>query len=560
MRPIQDHNLAQLLQTLRFTPESKRQKQLDAAEELIALIDPQREYPFEFVFFKITGFSPKETVQPYVLPGELLLHDLRLFVTQLSSRDAQQANEAGERIFTIEALAQHLNVSTKTINRWRKRGLVTRKYIFDDGVKRLGLSDSAVQRFLQTHPELIQQAGQFQRLSEEEKQQVLDLARTLSADTSRSRHQVIAEIAQQTGRAHETIRTLLQQFERDKGSMFLRPAGALSPEQSAELYTLYQQGVPVPQLTQQFHRSRSSIYRIINQRRASALMARKIQYVHSPEFESRDRVQAILHEAIEVPAHDHPLPESLFSPGGETVLPNYLQTLNETPVLNHEQENDLFRKYNCLKFLAIQERPYIDRAHLSSARLSRIESYLSEAEEIERLIVEANLRLVVSIASKHSGAGPHFAELVSKGNYALIKAIQEFDYTTGFHFGKRAALNIAKEYAKVSGKSTELTRTRAQSLANIQRQLRQTTDVGTLERTRHNLIEVIKRELSTREQYVILHHFGLIGSGLRKETQTLKEIGDNLGLTKERIRQIELIALQKLRQCLSSEQFELLTA
>ncbi len=562
MRHIQDNNLAQLLMTLRFTPEAKRQQQLDAAEDLIGLIDPQRDYPYEFVFFKITGFNPKESDGSYLIHGEDLLADLRLFVTQLSSRDVQRVNELGEKVFTIEDLADYLNVSTKTVNRWRKRGLVTRKYLFPDGVKRLGLSDTAVQRFLQAHPDLIQQAGRFNRLSPVEKETVLALARQFAGEPGSSRHQIIARIAQRTGRAHETIRILLQQFERKHPHppLFQRPVGAITPAQATELYTLYKQGTPVPELTRRFHRSRSSIYRIINQRRVSALLARKIQYVHSPEFESQARVQAILQQSIEISPHDHPLPEALFSAGGETVLPNYLQILNETPVLNLEQETALFRQYNCLKFLAIQERPNIDRSHLSSARLNRIESYLAQAEEIERLIVEANLRLVVSIAGKHAGAGTHFAELVSKGNYALIKAIQEFDYTTGFRFSKLASLNIAKEYAKVSGKSTELTRTRAQSLVTIQRQLREATDIGTLERTRHNLINVIRRELSTREQYVILHHFGLIGSGLRKETKTLKEIGDSLGLTKERIRQIELIALQKLRQCLSSEQFELLTS
>jgi RNA polymerase primary sigma factor len=84
-------------------------------------------------------------------------------------------------------------------------------------------------------------------------------------------------------------------------------------------------------------------------------------------------------------------------------------------------------------------------------------------------------------------------------------------------------------------------------------------EVPALERTHQNLAEVIRVELDEREQYVIMHHFGLIGSSIRKNTKTLKQIGDELGLTKERIRQIELTALQKLRQCLSSEQFELLT-
>ena len=59
MRPIASHNLAQLLMQLRFTPEKKRRKQLDAAEELFAIIDKDKEYPFEFVFFRITGFNLK---------------------------------------------------------------------------------------------------------------------------------------------------------------------------------------------------------------------------------------------------------------------------------------------------------------------------------------------------------------------------------------------------------------------------------------------------------------------------------------------------------------------
>jgi len=185
---------------------------------------------------------------------------------------------------------------------------------------------------------------------------------------------------------------------------------------------------------------------------------------------------------------------------------------------------------------------------------------LAEAEAIERTIVGANLRLVVSIASRHSATGPQFAELVSKGNYALITAVQEFDYTKGLRFGKQAALSIAKEYAKASGRSTELSHEKAVSIATIQRQLRQTADIAAIERARQSLTEVIQQELDEREQYIILHHFGLVGSGIRRQVKTLQQIGEDLGLTKERVRQIELIALQKLRQCLSPEQFELLTA
>ncbi|MFA7485090.1 MAG: sigma factor-like helix-turn-helix DNA-binding protein [Phycisphaerae bacterium] len=65
--------------------------------------------------------------------------------------------------------------------------------------------------------------------------------------------------------------------------------------------------------------------------------------------------------------------------------------------------------------------------------------------------------------------------------------------------------------------------------------------------------------MDEREQYIILRHYGLMSQTVLKTTKTLKEIGDELGLTAERVRQIELTALQKLKQSLSVEEFEMLT-
>lgn len=601
MRKLKSHNLAQLLMTLRFTPEGKRRAQLEAAERLFSLVDKDKQYPYDFICFHLTGFQPKGGFEHEILAGADLRDDLQIFIMKLSGKLAVAAADQGEKVWTVDELAERFHVSTKTINRWRSRGLIARKFVFDDGSRRLGFLESTVEKFRKDHPDLVGEAGRFRRLDESQKQQVIRQARTLAAKTSLSRHQITGQIAEKLGIARETARTILQQYEKkhpDK-PVFRRPLGRIQPAEAAELFRLHKQGIGVRQLMERFDRSRATIHRIINQRRAAMLLARKIEYVPSDEFLQANAREQILGTPLALDRPDptkrvdplnlvedgasaeHP-PDGFEPPDagatlrddGESIsgedslawgpepnlLPEYMQILKTTPVLSRDQEIDLFRRYNYLKHMVAQERHQLSLSKVPAELLLRLEGYLDEAEEIRTLLVEANLRLVVSIAGKHTSDGAGFLELVSKGNFALIQAVEEFDYTKGFRFSRRASLDIAKEYAKVSGRNTELTPKRAASLANIQRDMRGTTaDVLAIERTRNDLAEVIRQELDEREQYVILHHFGLTGISIRKNTKTLKQIGDELGLTKERIRQIELLALQKLRQCLSREQFEMLT-
>jgi RNA polymerase primary sigma factor len=562
MRQIKNQNLAQLLAQLHFTPQKHLRKQLDAAEKLLAIIKADKEYPFDFVCFHITGFHPKALPEQQPIKGDELAEDLRIFVAKLSSLLALAVDEQDQKVYTIEALAASLDVSTKTIHRWRKRGLTARKFVFGDGKKRLGFLQSAVDKFLNDNPDVVAKAKSFQRLTENEKQQIIKQAKSLAAKPALSRFQIIDKIASKLGKAHETIRYTLSNYETANPDklIFSEPAGVVGPAEIAELYKLFKQSTPIKELMSRFGRSRSSIYRLINQQRAKILLAKKIEFVPSKEFLDENAKQKILAKPLGLEKSPPPKSTEPLDLADKSLLPEYLQALRNTPVLNREREVELFRRYNYLKYLASAAKESIRHTRVHGRQLDKIEGYLSEAEKIKKMIIEANLRLVVSIAGKHAAGEANFQDLVSKGNFALTKTVEDFDYTKGVRFGKTASLNIAKEYAKASGKSTELTREKAGSLANIRRYLKPAeSDFAAVERAHHNLVQVIKDELDQREQYIIINHFGLVGTLIRKNKKTLQQIGEDLGMTKERVRQLELIALQKLRNSLSIEEFKLLT-
>ncbi len=201
-------------------------------------------------------------------------------------------------------------------------------------------------------------------------------------------------------------------------------------------------------------------------------------------------------------------------------------------------------------------------AHVLSRRLAKIENYLAEAEIIKKIIIEANLRLVVSIANKHITSAVNLLDLVSEGNFSLMNAVEKFDYTRGFRFATYASWAIAKDYArKIPAEAARPDKAPTPSLADVHRDLRAAPGKGVvaIEQARGSLIQTIKDNLNEQEQYIIINHFGLVGSLIKKNKKTLNQLGQDLDLTKERVRQIELIALQKLRQSLSIEEFELLT-
>lgn len=542
MARILDKLLEQLFQELRFAPREQKEKQLQAAKELAASIEDDREYPFEFVCYKITEYRPKSQETPKSIKGYILAHDLKLFMTKLSNTLALEANDQNEKIYTIKELALRLSVSEKTIHRWRQKGLTAMTFIFPHGKRALGFLQSDIDKFFKNNPQLIKNAEKFSQLSQDEKQNIVKLAAEFAKKTDLSRYQIILRIAENTNRARETIRYTLIDYENKNGTnIFNKPSGAIKPKEAKLIYRLHKQETKIKELMTRFHRSKSSIYRIINQRRGKKLQHQKIEFVDSADFLEEGAAETIL-------ANSNKLVVELKEKKG------YL--------LNRQQEVELFRRYNYLKYLTAMGMKKIEFPNASGRQISQIERLIELSEETKKIAIEANLGFVVTVANRHLAGGESMSDLISVGNLALMRAVEKFDYSRGYRFSTYAAWWIAKDFARdTPAEATGPNRTTTADIENIPQDMRYANIAGiaAIEHAHRSLEQVIKDNLTERQQYIIRSHFGLDGNYVGKKTKTLAEIGRTLNLSKERVRQIELIALQQLRHCLSPKELDLLT-
>ena len=128
MRTVKNQILAQLLMQLKFASPKQRLKQLQAAERLYPMIEPGKQYPFEFVCFHITGYRPKSELAQQLLDGAKLQTDLQAFIGKLSNQLALPVRMEKQPVYTIEGLAKRFAVSIRTVSRWRNKGLLGQKY------------------------------------------------------------------------------------------------------------------------------------------------------------------------------------------------------------------------------------------------------------------------------------------------------------------------------------------------------------------------------------------------------------------------------------------------
>ncbi len=529
-------------QQLRFAPVSVRMEQVGRAEELAFTVNTRQNYSYPDLCEKLTKYRA-EMYPNLEVTGEDLLHDLRRFIEDLSDSANLIADAAPEPVLTLQDLSKRFNVSEKTVKRWRDRGLAGRRYLFGKR-KRVGFLTSLVEQFEQLNSELISRSSKFTQVTNPEREFIVRRARRL-ARYGASPTEVTHRLARRTGRAVETIRYTLKAFDEkySDARVFPNASQPLSDEHRRMIFKAVRNGTPIRQLVEKYGRTRSSIHRIVNEYRAKVLIEQPIDYIPSDEFVLPDVDELISELPVEVGAPEHAPIDSQ----GE--LPGYFADLYALALLTREEERQLFRRMNYLKFKAKQLRDNLAASQERIGNMNEIERLLEKSLAIKNVLIRSNLRLVVSVARKHRRQQAGFFEMISDGNMTLIRAIEKFDYLRGTKFSTYATWAIMRSYARsipAEGTQLERFRTGTEVVLTDEEDSRPAASADEkLAADKYETLGSILGQLNEREQEAISLRFAL--HGLSKP-MTLEQIGDRLGVSKERTRQIINTGLEKLRQ------------
>lgn len=301
---------------------------------------------------------------------------------------------------------------------------------------------------------------------------------------------------------------------------------------------------------------------------------------------------------------DEPVQQVTVAGATADPVKDYLKQIGKVSLLNAEQEVDLARRIEAGLFAEYKLKNEADS--MTSKERRELHFLAQDGQMAKNHLLEANLRLVVSLAKRYTGRGMQFLDLIQEGNLGLIRAVEKFDYTKGYKFSTYATWWIRQAITRAMADQARTIRIPVHmvevinKLARVQRQMLQ--DLGReptpeelakeLDMTPEKVVEVQKygREpislhtplgedgdsefgdliedseaivpadavsftllqeqlhnvldtLSEREAGVVSMRFGL-GDG---QPKTLDEIGKVYGVTRERIRQIESKTMSKLR-------------
>jgi len=292
--------------------------------------------------------------------------------------------------------------------------------------------------------------------------------------------------------------------------------------------------------------------RLLNQ-----LLAGEQDFIDSPAFYESESEAQIYVEAADVAKPDttwyHPVMDDLSASRSRTVKSA------QQVILTGAEEKILFHQFNYARYRVWKLQQEIWESASKKPTTPQSEEMLRwhrVAERVREQIAETNLALVLAMAKRTRMSEVDFADLVSEGNMALLRAVDKFDAGRGYKFSTYACRAILKAFSR---QGMKLSKYRQRFPTDFDPKLERSNFLETKRSTfEKDAADEVKRivldnraDLTDVERTVIEHRFGL-ESGEQDKPMTLEQVGQIIGVTKERVRQIQNKAMEKIRVELES--------
>jgi len=288
---------------------------------------------------------------------------------------------------------------------------------------------------------------------------------------------------------------------------------------------------------------------------ASILCAEQ-DFIDSPAFREDDAERKIYDEAPDIQKPDtswyHPVMDDL-SPKSRTVKSA------QQVILTGAEEKVLFHQFNYARYRVwlLQQEVWASATKTpTSEQADEILRWYRKSERIREQIAETNLALVLAMAKRTRMSEVDFADLVSEGNMALLRAVDKFDAGRGYKFSTYACRAILKAFSR---QGMKLSKYRQRFPTDFDPKLEKSNFLETKRASfEKEAADEVKRivldnraDLTDVERTVIEHRFGLEAGEIEKP-MTLEQVGQIIGVTKERVRQIQNKAMEKIRVALET--------
>ncbi len=285
------------------------------------------------------------------------------------------------------------------------------------------------------------------------------------------------------------------------------------------------------------------------------ILANPMDFVPDDAFPKSNAEKKLFEEAPEIPEPNtswyHPVMEDLGASRGAKNVVNV--------VLNAPQEQALFLQFNYARYRVSRQQKKLGNKAPNKTQTKELLKWYVLSRQLRDQIAQSNLALVLAMAKRVRHSDMDFADLISEGNMALLRAIDKFNVSRGFKFSTYACRAILKAFSRSGIKHSQYRQLfptdfdPALERSDYQRRKFDEHE-GDCAREVMRIVEDNRAELTDVEQAVIHHRFAIKDETTRGEPSplTLEQVGQIVGLTKERVRQIQNKALDKIRRSLES--------